>query len=82
MRIAVGRWDCMGADVTIEKLKSSTEDEVISEIGKEIDSYDNCHSTTDENMGIYELEEFEVSFNAVPKDRNYINSRIYWMIFF
>lgn len=65
MKIYVGRWSLLPKEWEgINGLYEKTEDEIRSEIGREIDKWAEVNPYEDNLMGVYSLAEFEEEFNG------------------
>ena len=81
MKIYVGRWDLLPYDWEgINRLEKATKEEIIAELAREIQDYDNTHNYADNRMGAYTPEEFETEFNY--DTRNQFTTETYWIKFF
>lgn len=81
MKIYVGRWDALpeeweGYNGLVEKNR----EEIVAEIGREIELYAEKYSEEDNTMGVYEPFEFEESFNYDSNQK--MDSDIYWIRIF
>lgn len=65
MKVYVGRWDLLPKDWEgINGLYEKSEEEIQSEIGREIDEWAKTHKQEDKLMGVYTLGGFEEEFNG------------------
>lgn len=81
MKIYVGRWDLLPYDWEgINGLEIKSEEEIVKELAREIEEYDDNHPVSDNRMGIYTPGEFENEFNYDTKGR--LTTDIYWIKIF
>lgn len=81
MKIFVGRWDLLPASWEgINGLTKSNQEEIMRELSREIEEYDDTHPRTDPRMGVYTPEEFEDEFNYDTK--NNFTTETYWIKIF
>ena len=81
MKIYVGRWDLLPKEWEgYNDLVSKCCEEIVDEIGREIDVYAKTHYREDKFMGVYTPREFEDTFNCdlVGKFKN----ETYWIRIF
>lgn len=81
MKIYVGRWDVLpeewdGVNGLVEKDRN----EIIAEIGREIELYAERFHEEDNIMGVYEPHEFEDAFNYDTEQK--LDTNIYWIRIF
>ena len=74
--IYVGRWELLPKGETIY----GSEDEVLKEVSREIEEWDNTHEAEDNNMGVYSADEFEDAFNN--DDDMHFTGAVYWVRMF
>lgn len=81
MKIYVGRWDLLPKEWEgYNELVSKGHQEIIDEIGREIDTYAETNSREDNFMGVYTPREFEDTFNGDLIDA--FNNEKYWIRIF
>lgn len=81
MKIYVGRWDLLPLEWEgIVSLETKSKEEIVKELGREIEEYDDTHSHSDNRMGVYTPEEFEAEFNYDTK--NQFTTETYWIKIF
>lgn len=80
MNVYVGRWDLLSrVHDGINWLYEATRDDILREIGREIEAWANTNSREDNMMGVYTIEEFEDTFNG---DDGELRGCTYWIKFF
>ena len=81
MKIYVGRWDLLPQEWEgINGLETKSKEEIVKELAREIEEYDDYHTVSDNRMGAYTPEEFEAEFNYDTK--NQFTTETYWIKFF
>lgn len=65
MNIYVGRWDLLPKEWEgYNELVAKNREEIVAEIGREVEAYAKTHAREDHFMGVYTTEEFEDTFNG------------------
>ena len=81
MKIYVGRWDLLPLRWEgIAGLEIKSEEEIVKELAREVEEYDDNHPVSDNRMGIYTPREFEAEFNYDTK--NQFTTETYWIRIF
>lgn len=80
MKIFVGRWDLIPDSTPHYAISAWSRAEVVAELAREIDEYAKSHDVEDNNMGAYDAQEFEDTFNGKTSD--HINTKDYWIRIF
>lgn len=81
MKIYVGRWDLLPlAWEGINGIEKATKKEIVAELAREVEEYDNTHPYTDKRIGAYTPEEFEDEFNYDTKGK--FTTDTYWIRIF
>lgn len=76
--IYVGRWNLLPEEWEgINGLYEKSKDEIIAEIGREIEQWAKSNPYEDNLMGVYTLEEFEEEFNGDNERK--LNGTDYWI---
>lgn len=78
MRIYVGRWDALPEEWEgYNGLAEKNCEEIVEEIGREIELYAKTFREEDNTIGIYSPREFEEAFNYDSEQK--MDSDIYWI---
>lgn len=81
VRIYVGRWDLLPAEWEgINGLYEATKDDILTELGREIEEWAKLNPYEDNLMGVYTLIEFEEEFNGDNERK--LNGTDYWIKIF
>lgn len=81
MKIYVGRWNLLPEEWEgINGLYEKSKNEIIAEIGREIEEWVKSNPCEDNLMGVYTFEEFEEEFNGDNERK--LNGTDYWIKIF
>lgn len=78
MKVYVGRWALLPEEWEgINGLYEKSTEEIVAEIGREMEEWGKANPREDELMGVYTLEEFEEEFNGDNERK--LNGIDYWI---